>query len=162
KAKSIYEERKKSELRLDYNDLIALAFAALRREQSAALKFFRDTVRTLLVDEFQDTNASQSELLSLIAGPEAKFFLIGDDNQSIYRFQGADVATFNRWRRQFEFSDSSVTLSLSNSFRSHPQIVMLTNLIFSRLMEKKDRAEVQCSQDSQGSQDPQDSRDSQD
>jgi ATP-dependent helicase/nuclease subunit A len=141
KCRAAYNEQKKKELLLDYNDLITLAFAALRRDQSAALRFFRESVRTLLVDEFQDTNGSQSELLSLIAGADAKFFLIGDDKQSIYRFQGADVSTFNHWRRQFEISDASVTLNLSHSFRSHPQLVRLTNLIFSRLMESNDSAD---------------------
>jgi ATP-dependent helicase/nuclease subunit A len=130
----IYEERKRVDLLLDFNDLIALAFGALKRENSAAARFFNENTHTLLVDEFQDTNTVQSDLLALIAGNKAKYFLIGDDKQSIYRFQGADVSTFNTWRRRFDSTDEAVTLSLSDSFRSHPELVAFVNIVFAALM----------------------------
>jgi ATP-dependent helicase/nuclease subunit A len=130
----IYEERKRVDLLLDFNDLIALAFSALKRENSAAARFFNENTHTLLVDEFQDTNTVQSDLLALIAGSKAKYFLIGDDKQSIYRFQGADVSTFNTWRRRFDATDEAVTLSLSDSFRSHPELVAFVNIVFAALM----------------------------
>jgi ATP-dependent helicase/nuclease subunit A len=131
---NIYEERKRADLLLDFNDLIALAFGALKRENSAAAKFFNENTHTLLVDEFQDTNTVQSDLLALIAGNKAKYFLIGDDKQSIYRFQGADVSTFNTWRRRFDSTDEAITLSLSDSFRSHPELVAFVNIVFAALM----------------------------
>ncbi len=130
----IYEERKRVDLLLDFNDLIALAFGALKKENSAAARFFNENTHTLLVDEFQDTNTVQSDLLALIAGDKAKYFLIGDDKQSIYRFQGADVSTFNTWRRRFDSTDDAITLSLSDSFRSHPELVAFVNIVFASLM----------------------------
>jgi ATP-dependent helicase/nuclease subunit A len=130
----IYGERKRVDLLLDFNDLIALAFGALKHENSAAARFFNENTHTLLVDEFQDTNTVQSDLLALIAGSKAKYFLIGDDKQSIYRFQGADVSTFNTWRRRFDSTDEAVTLSLSDSFRSHPELVAFVNIVFASLM----------------------------
>jgi ATP-dependent helicase/nuclease subunit A len=130
----IYEERKRLDLLLDFNDLIALAFSALKRDNSAAARFFNENTHTLLVDEFQDTNTVQSDLLALIAGKKAKYFLIGDDKQSIYRFQGADVSTFNTWRRRFDSTEEAVTLSLSDSFRSHPELVAFVNIVFAALM----------------------------
>ena len=131
----IYREQKRVDLLLDFNDLISLAFSALTTQNSAALRYFNENTHTLLVDEFQDTNTVQSDLLALIAGDKAKFFLIGDDKQSIYRFQGADVSTFNKWRRRFDGSDEALTLNLSESFRSHPELVAFVNIVFASLMD---------------------------
>ncbi|HEY9760732.1 MAG TPA: UvrD-helicase domain-containing protein [Oculatellaceae cyanobacterium] len=138
----LYEEQKRTGLLLDFNDLIGLAFTALKTENSAALRHFNENTHTLLVDEFQDTNTVQSDLLALVAGERAKFFLIGDDKQSIYRFQGADVSTFNKWRQRFSGSNESLTLSLSESFRSHPELVAFVNIVFSSLMVDQGDAET--------------------
>lgn len=138
----LYEEQKRTGLLLDFNDLIGLAFTALKTENSAALRHFNESTHTLLVDEFQDTNTVQSDLLALVAGETAKFFLIGDDKQSIYRFQGADVSTFNKWRQRFSGSNESLTLSLSESFRSHPELVAFVNIVFSSLMVDQGDAET--------------------
>jgi ATP-dependent helicase/nuclease subunit A len=138
----LYEEEKRAGLLLDFNDLIRLAFDALKTDSSAALRHFNENTHTLLVDEFQDTNTVQSDLLAMVAGETAKFFLIGDDKQSIYRFQGADVSTFNKWRQRFSSSDESLTLSLSESFRSHPELVAFVNIVFSSLMTDQGDAET--------------------
>lgn len=95
----IYAEKKNLALRLDYNDLIRLAYNALAQSGSPARRHFNESIKAILVDEFQDTNKMQSMLISLLAGPQAKLFLIGDDKQSIYKFQGADVSTFNDWQQ---------------------------------------------------------------
>jgi ATP-dependent helicase/nuclease subunit A len=138
RALTIYKAEKKAHLQLDYNDLIEFADAALEHEGSMVRRFYNDTIRAVLVDEFQDTNSVQSKLLTALAGPRAKFFFIGDDKQSIYRFQGADVATFNHWRRNFSESPEATTLSLNASFRSHPEIVQFVNVVFARLMADAD------------------------
>jgi ATP-dependent helicase/nuclease subunit A len=157
----LFHEEKKSAMRLDFNDLIQSAYAVLERPQSQARRFYNETVKAILVDEFQDTNSLQARLIHLLAGEETRLFLIGDDKQSIYKFQGADVSIFNEWRTVFGgtleqpaemvsypdgtsngsgtgsragLSGPSQVINLSRSFRSHPGIVCFVNNMFERLM----------------------------
>ncbi|HEY9731514.1 MAG TPA: UvrD-helicase domain-containing protein [Drouetiella sp.] len=138
RAMSHYEAEKRSLLKLDYNDLIELAVSALEREKSPAREHYHQTVRAILVDEFQDTNAMQSRMIKLLASPSTNLFLIGDDKQSIYKFQGADVATFNTWKSEFQSVDADSILSLSQSFRSHPSVVGFINAMFENIMDDSD------------------------
>ncbi len=133
-----YENEKRSLLKLDYNDLIELAVSALASEGSPAREHYHQTVRAILVDEFQDTNLMQSKLIRLLASKETNLFLIGDDKQSIYKFQGADVATFNSWKLEFSSADAESILSLSQSFRSHPSVVGFINAMFENVMDGAD------------------------
>lgn len=139
RVSAIYERSKQDLTVLDYNDLIGLALDCLKRDDSMARAFFNEKLHALLVDEFQDTNDIQATLLSLLAGPQTRIFLIGDDKQSIYKFQGADVATFNKWKLRFrssgEGSGNSLVTKLTRSFRSHPDVVLFVNAVFSRLLD---------------------------
>lgn len=138
RAMSHYEAEKRSLLMLDYNDLIELAVTALEREKSPAREHYHQTVHAILVDEFQDTNVMQSRMIKLLASDSTNLFLIGDDKQSIYKFQGADVATFNSWKAQFQSADADSILSLSQSFRSHPSVVGFINAMFENIMDDSD------------------------
>lgn len=130
-----YEAAKASSQKADYNDLIGRTHALLTQPHSVARKQLGEKIRALLVDEFQDTNRIQSELLAALCGPNARLFLIGDDKQSIYKFQGADVSTFNHWKQLMAdgshgLHGASDHLDLSYSFRSHPTIVDFVNRFF--------------------------------
>jgi ATP-dependent helicase/nuclease subunit A len=136
----IYQAAKSNLTALDYNDLISRARACLHKDGSQAKSYFNEKVRALLVDEFQDTNDVQAELLAMLAGPDTRVFLIGDDKQSIYKFQGADVATFNRWKQRLSsqtaaLAGESMVTKLTKSFRSHPAVVAFVNAIFSKLLD---------------------------
>jgi len=140
RALAIYEEHKRELTTVDYNDLISLACACLEKEGSQSRGYFNDKLQALLVDEFQDTNDMQATLLSLLAGDKTRVFLIGDDKQSIYKFQGADVATFNKWKSLFKnetssLSGSSLVTKLTRSFRSHPEVVFFVNSVFDHLLD---------------------------
>lgn len=149
---SIYTQKKQAELKLDFNDLISLTHATLNRAESAARSFYQDRLHAILVDEFQDTNSVQAALIGALAGPQTRLFLIGDDKQSIYKFQGADVSTFNAWRRylsgktdleaneigSLKLSGAKKSLMLNVSFRSHPKIVDFVNFVFDKLLPETD------------------------
>ncbi|MFA6556448.1 MAG: UvrD-helicase domain-containing protein [Candidatus Obscuribacterales bacterium] len=137
---TIYEAHKRELTTVDYNDLISLACACLEKDNSQSRGYFNDKLQALLVDEFQDTNDMQATLLSLLAGAGTRVFLIGDDKQSIYKFQGADVATFNKWKSLFKnetstLSGSSLVTKLTRSFRSHPEVVFFVNSVFNHLLD---------------------------
>jgi ATP-dependent helicase/nuclease subunit A len=149
-----YEHGKNTAQKLDFNDLIRRTHELLSGAGSAARSYFNEHIAAILVDEFQDTNTMQAGILALLAGADTRLFLIGDDKQSIYKFQGADVATFNEWKRYFHGrSDAEqpdgrppglrggfALASLDRSFRSHPGIVGFVNALFERLLASGDAA----------------------
>jgi ATP-dependent helicase/nuclease subunit A len=145
RARAHYQAAKDKRTALDFNDQVALAKRCLEKSGSQAKSYFNEKIKALLVDEFQDTNDVQAELLlDLLAGADTRLFLIGDDKQSIYKFQGADVATFNRRKQIFAsvatglinvLSGETMVTKLTKSFRSHPLVVDFVNAVFSRLLD---------------------------
>ena len=146
RARDIYEHEKRAVQKLDFNDLIWRTYDAVTAPESRVRQFYHNNLKEILIDEFQDTNRMQARLLSSLAGPETRLFLIGDDKQSIYKFQGADVSTFNEWHEYFAdpkkestyggfaLSGNRKLLSLGESFRSHPRIIHFVNSLFSRML----------------------------
>ncbi len=84
----LYEKQLKAYNAIDFDDLIALP-VKLFNEHPDILTKWQNKVRYLLVDEYQDTNASQYEMVKLLVGVQAKFTVVGDDDQSIYAWRGA-------------------------------------------------------------------------
>jgi len=142
---SIYENKKRIVHKLDYDDLIRFTFRALNQPGSLAREHFNQSLRAILVDEFQDTNAVQARLVASLAGKKTRLFLIGDDKQSIYKFQGADVSNFNEWKNALSAMPSNIELDflsgekevipLNRSFRSHPDLVCGVNAVFEHLLD---------------------------
>src|SRR5438132_10801799 len=95
-----YQQRRLVEERLDFDDTIYYAVQLLVSQPSVAARQSRRFTH-LMVDEFQDTNFGQSRLLELIAGPARNLCVVGDDDQSIYKFRGASVANLRRFRSVF-------------------------------------------------------------
>jgi ATP-dependent exoDNAse (exonuclease V) beta subunit len=119
-----YAEAKARESALDFEDLQLEARNLLRshpeireREQ---LRF-----REILVDEFQDTNALQTEIVELLRTPQTELFFVGDEFQSIYGFRHADVDVFRKRRAEAE-----TLLSLTNNYRSRPEVLAAVNHLF--------------------------------
>ncbi len=138
-----FEHLKNQHQKVDFDDLIDRTHALLSQPGSHARRHYHGTLKAILVDEFQDTNKRQAELLSFLVGGDARLFLIGDDKQSIYRFQGADVSTFTEWKERLgSDSESGLLLSLTRSFRSHPGIVLFVNAMFEKLFSVDDRFEA--------------------
>src|SRR5258708_30732035 len=83
-----------------FGHMITRAYQLLK-EDPALLQEQRVHARFLLVDEFQDANFAQVELLSLLAGPEANVFAVGDPDQAIYQFRGASSEAFALFAKKF-------------------------------------------------------------
>ena len=119
-----YANAKARESALDFEDLQLLARDLLRdnpeiREREG-LRF-----RSIMVDEFQDTNRLQCDLVDLLRGPEAEVFFVGDEFQSIYGFRHADVGVFRERRAQ-----SAQLLPLTLNYRSRPEVLAAVNELF--------------------------------
>lgn len=83
-----YEERKKRARLIDFDDMLVYTWELLSQRKDI-LSAWQKKYQYILVDEFQDINRLQYDILRLLAEPENNLFIVGDDDQSIYRFRGA-------------------------------------------------------------------------
>lgn len=122
----------KGPARLDNNDLLSMCARALREHPSIAEEL-RDTFKIIMVDEFQDTDRMQVDIIGAIAQPGfANVCTVGDAQQSIYRFRGADVNVFTEYRRDLAArAGEDGLVSLDWNFRSHGDILAFVERIFS-------------------------------
>ena len=123
-----YQERLLAEERLDFDDTIYFSVQLLTQQPSVAARQSHRFTH-LMVDEFQDTNFAQSRLLELLAGPERNLCVVGDDDQSIYKFRGASVANLRRFRAVFP--DAAV-IRLEENYRSRGPILRAAGRLISQ------------------------------
>ena len=114
-----YQERLKALNACDFGDLL-LHMLVIFRTQSDVLEGFRDRFRYILVDEYQDTNQAQYEWLRLLAEPRRNLCCVGDDDQSIYSWRGAEVANILRFERDFP---GATIIRLEQNYRSTSHIL---------------------------------------
>jgi DNA helicase-2/ATP-dependent DNA helicase PcrA len=116
-----YEEKKKTERKMDFDDLIFELVVALKNDE-LLLRLLQEKFLYILVDEHQDTNDSQNLIVSQLANffDTPNIFVVGDEKQAIYRFQGASVQNFLRF--QDIWKDMKV-IQLSDNYRSHQAIL---------------------------------------
>ena len=119
-----YAQGKARESALDFEDL-QLEARDLLRSQPGLREREQSRFRSILVDEFQDTNRLQTEIVDLLRTPETELFFVGDEFQSIYGFRHADVQVF-RERREA----AGRPLSLSLNYRSRPEVLAADNELF--------------------------------
>ena len=122
-----YEEACQRAGVVDFAELLLRAYE-LWRDDASLLQHYRTRFRHVLVDEFQDTNAIQYKWLMLLAGPAGLPFVVGDDDQSIYRWRGARVENLQQFRRDFP---QAVLYKLEQNYRSTGTILKAANALIS-------------------------------
>jgi DNA helicase-2/ATP-dependent DNA helicase PcrA len=120
-----YEEACQRAGVVDFAELLLRAYE-LWRDNPALLQHYRTRFQHVLVDEFQDTNAIQYKWLMLLANPDGMPFVVGDDDQSIYRWRGARVENLNQYRRDFP---KAVLYKLEQNYRSTGTILKAANAL---------------------------------
>ena len=115
----LYEERLKQTGNVDFGDLIKLPVEILRKEPDI-LSRIRDRFSVIMVDEYQDANVAQFELLKLLAGENTYVCVVGDDDQSIYRFRGAEVKNILDFPEKFSGTE---IIRLEDNYRSTESIL---------------------------------------
>ncbi|QNN64208.1 UvrD-helicase domain-containing protein [Sphingomonas rhizophila] len=103
----------------DFGDLLLHTLTIFKKHDDV-LEKYRDRFRYILVDEYQDTNASQYEWLRLLAEPRRNICCVGDDDQSIYSWRGAEVANILRFEKDFP---GAAVIRLEQNYRSTPHIL---------------------------------------
>ncbi len=122
-----YEEQCQKEGVVDFSELLLRTFELLSRNE-VLRDHYRNRFRYILVDEFQDTNRLQYRWLRLLCGPESVMFAVGDDDQSIYRFRGANVGNMGDFERDFKVEN---VIRLEQNYRSHGHILSAANALIS-------------------------------
>jgi DNA helicase-2/ATP-dependent DNA helicase PcrA len=126
---ALYEEACAREGVVDFPELLLRSFELLTRNDTLREHYQRRFAH-LLVDEFQDTNVLQYRWLRLLAGPQTAVFAVGDDDQSIYAFRGANVANMQHFERDFGNRETPVKLiKLEQNYRSHGYILDAANAL---------------------------------
>ncbi|HVX39068.1 MAG TPA: UvrD-helicase domain-containing protein [Gemmatimonadaceae bacterium] len=110
---------------VDFDDLLVLPVRMLQ-QHADRLASYRDRLRYILVDEYQDTNRAQYQLIRLLGGEHGNVCVVGDDDQSIYGWRGADIRNILDFNK--DFPDASV-VRLEENYRSLPPILDLANVV---------------------------------
>ncbi len=113
---------------MDFDDLLVNAVAMMRRDDGV-LASYQDRFKYLLVDEFQDTNGVQNELVMMLAAKHRNLCVVGDSDQSIYRFRAADVRNILQFEQRFPDSD---VILLEQNFRSTQTILDAANAVIAK------------------------------
>ncbi|MCP3991458.1 MAG: ATP-dependent helicase, partial [Actinomycetia bacterium] len=116
-----FQQEKQRRRLVDFDDLLMLAIRDLRADKSYA-EAIRWRYRHLYVDEYQDVNPLQNELLTEWRGPSNDLFVVGDPNQAIYGWNGADPNLLGRFVRR---EPAATIIELNTNYRSSPQILSL-------------------------------------
>lgn len=114
-----YSELKIKENVMDFGDLITNTIKLLK-DRPNILKIYQEKFKYLLVDEFQDTNYAQNQLTIMLAGKSQNITVVGDDDQSIYRFRGASVSNIIQFRKTFP---KTKVVVLTKNYRSTQEIL---------------------------------------
>jgi DNA helicase-2/ATP-dependent DNA helicase PcrA len=120
-----YDEQCQRDGVVDFPELLLRAYELLRRNEILREHYAR-RFRHILVDEFQDTNRLQYKWLKLFSSQEAKYFCVGDDDQSIYTFRGANVGNMQDFERDFKVKH---VIRLEQNYRSHGNILDAANAL---------------------------------
>ncbi|MFT4172987.1 MAG: 3'-5' exonuclease [Rhodocyclaceae bacterium] len=120
-----YEQTLRAYQAVDFDDLIALP-VRLFEQHPEALERWQNKLRYLLIDEYQDTNAAQYKLLKLLTGVRGAFTAVGDDDQAIYGWRGADVENLRQLPRDFP---KLKVIKLEQNYRSTNRILNAANTL---------------------------------
>lgn len=133
-----YEQQHKSQGMLDFDDMLVYTFD-LFRQRKDILAVWQRRFRYILVDEFQDINMLQYRILRMLAEPENNLFIVGDDDQSIYRFRGAKPEIMLNFGKDYP---NAQQILLDRNFRSQPAIVKSALLVIEE-NEKRFKKNIQ-------------------
>lgn len=128
-----YERQLKANNALDFDDLLVKT-VQLFQTQPEILEYYQDRFRYIMVDEYQDTNTVQFKLISLLAAKYKNLCVVGDDDQSIYKFRGANIQNILSFEKEFE--DTKV-IKLEQNYRSTSTILDAANAVIKNNVGRK-------------------------
>ena len=129
----LYQKRLKTSNAMDFDDII-MNTIKLFSEHPQVLNIYQNRFKYILVDEYQDTNNSQYMLISLLSQKHKNLCVVGDDDQSIYKFRGANINNILNFEQEFE---NALTIKLEQNYRSTANILNAANSVISNNKGRK-------------------------
>ncbi len=129
----MYQDKLRSNNALDFDDLI-MKTVQLFQTNPTVLNYYQNKFKYILVDEFQDTNMAQYTLISLLARSHGNLCVVGDDDQSIYGWRGADIRNILGFEKDFP---NSQVIKLEQNYRSTKNILQAANMVVSNNKDRK-------------------------
>ncbi len=120
---------------LDFDDLIMI-MVRLFREKPEILDKYQERFKYILVDEYQDTNKAQYELVKLLAAKYKNIAVVGDDDQSIYQWRGADITNILEFEKDYA---GTKVIKLEQNYRSTKTIISAANIVVAKNSKRKDK-----------------------
>lgn len=136
KVYSLYQQRLLAADAMDFDDII-FNTVMLFKNNPDVLEKYQEQFKYILVDEYQDTNRIQYELVQLLAGGHNNLCVVGDDDQSIYRFRGATIRNILDFEQDHE---NTRVVKLEQNYRSTKTILSAANSVIGNNFERKDKA----------------------
>ncbi|MEG0355190.1 MAG: DNA helicase PcrA [Lachnospiraceae bacterium] len=131
-----YEKQLRANNALDFDDLLVKA-VQLFQTQADVLDYYQNRFRYIMVDEYQDTNTVQFQLISILASKHQNLCVVGDDDQSIYKFRGANIKNILNFEKIFT---NAKVIKLEQNYRSTSNILNAANSVIRHNVERKDKA----------------------
>ncbi len=128
-----YQQQLKSSNALDFDDLIVKA-VELFQNCPDVLEYYQERFKYIMVDEYQDTNTAQFKLISLLASKYKNLCVVGDDDQSIYKFRGANIGNILNFEQVFP---DARTIKLEQNYRSTQTILDAANVVIKNNVGRK-------------------------
>lgn len=132
---TLYEKTIVRNNAMDFSDLLALTLRLFKQKREVAEKY-QNKFEHVLVDEYQDTNHLQYGIVRILAGKKKNIFVVGDDNQSIYSWRGADISNILNFEKDFP---DTKTIKLEKNYRSTRNIIDLSNHLIKHNTERKEK-----------------------
>ncbi len=130
-----YQEELRKNNALDFDDLIVKT-VELFQNDAQVLDYYQERFRYIMVDEYQDTNTAQFHLIRLLAGKYKNLCVVGDDDQSIYKFRGANIQNILNFE---QFYPEAVVIKLEENYRSTGTILAAANAVIKNNRGRKDK-----------------------
>lgn len=135
KCIKLYEDKMRENNAFDFDDLLQKTFMLLKTN-SDVLSYYQNKFKHILVDEFQDTNEIQYDFIKLLAGTNNNVFVVGDEDQCIYSWRGANYKNISNFTKDF---DNVEIIKLEQNYRSTKKIIEGANKIISKNIQRIDK-----------------------
>ncbi len=130
---SVYEEKLRESGGLDFDDLLMLTVRLFERHQDV-LGYYQSLFHHILIDEYQDTNRAQYRLVRLLTAQRKNLCVVGDDDQSIYKFRGADISNILNFEKDYP---EAKVIKLEQNYRSTENILGAAGAVVARNLGRK-------------------------
>jgi len=132
----LYQSKLKKNNALDFDDIIYFT-VKIFQENPDVLMNYQERFRYIMVDEYQDTSTAQYMLISLLASKYKNICVVGDDDQSIYKFRGANIRNILDFEKEFK---NAKVIKLEQNYRSTKSILSAANSVIKNNSQRKDKA----------------------